>query len=98
MFLVIFVAVGWLVLSLSYGPEKRDTSKCQVIATPRDRYGDRVCLGMTKEEVVRAVGLPLKVVSAESGTNLREEWIYSHHDGRVKHLYFENELLVSIQE
>jgi hypothetical protein len=95
---VIFAACFWLVLSLSYGPEKRDTAKCQVIDTRQDRYGVRVCVGMTKDEVVRAVGFPLKVVSADGVTNSREEWIYSHHDGRVKHLYFENELLVSVEE
>jgi len=98
---VIVAACGWLVLSLSYGPPKSDTVKtvkCEVINTPRDRYGARVCLGMTKEEVARAVGLPLKVISADSVTNLREQWIYTTHDGRPKHLYFENELLVSLQE
>ena len=98
---VIVAACGWLVLSLSYGPKKRDTVKtikCEVIDTPHDRYGARVCLGMTKEEVARAVGLPLKVISADSVTNLREQWIYTTHDGRPKHLYFENELLVGLQK
>jgi hypothetical protein len=95
---VILAACFWLALSLGYGPEKRDTAKCELIDTPRDRYGVRVCLGMTKEEVTKAVGLPLKVVSADSGANSREQWVYSTHYGRPKHLYFENELLVSFQQ
>jgi hypothetical protein len=95
---VILAACFWLTLSLGYGPEKRDTAKCEIIDTPRDRYGVRVCLGMTKEEVTRAVGLPLKVVSADGRANLREQWVYSTHYGRPKHLFFKNELLVSFQQ
>jgi hypothetical protein len=92
---VIAAACLWLVLSFSYGPQKPDISKCEVIDTPHDRYGVRVCLGMTKQEVVRAVGLPSKVVSGKSVTNSREQWIYPTHYGRPKELYFDNELLVS---
>lgn len=69
-----------------------------IIAKYGETYGSlilqgRVVIGMTKDQCIEALGHPTRINRTTTASRVSEQWVYSR-----RYLYFENGVLVTIQD
>ena len=69
-----------------------------IIAKYGETYGSlilqgRVVIGMTKDQCIEALGHPTRINRTTTASRVSEQWVYSS-----RYLYFENGVLVTIQD
>ncbi len=80
-------------ISRKLSKEKRDLE--EKIRTAVESH--KVVMGMTKEEVIKSVGRPGSVNTANDRGDVKEQWIYGDPSRKATYLYFNNGILSSFQ-
>jgi outer membrane protein assembly factor BamE (lipoprotein component of BamABCDE complex) len=55
-------------------------------------------VGMTKDQVTRALGQPARVNRSVRANSVSEQWIYEFSNGKTIYLYIDNGILRSFQD
>lgn len=78
--------------------KRENERRSNIIAKYGETYGNliikgQVIIGMTKEQCIEALGNPQRINRTVTSLTTREQWVYVN-----KYLYFENGILITIQD
>lgn len=75
---------------LNHHPEWPDSIKQAIM-------NGKLLIGMTRDQVLASWGTNYKVNKTIDKDGAHEEWIYRYYSKNATHLYFENDVLTTIQ-